>query len=391
MKAILRIGFIALAIMALAVPADAGPFEDGKAAYEWGDYEASLKFLRPLAEQGHAESQYYLGQMSHSNLEAVKWFQKAAEQGHADAQFLLGVMHRYNHPGIPIDYVEGAKWFRMAAEQGHADAQVQLGYLLSLGFSVGPAQDIAESKKWLRMAAEQGNVWGQAHLAFLLTQDPQDLPEGLKWGQKAAEQGDTLSQLQLGQVYAEGWGDLIPKDYLLAHMWLNLARLSGEELASFEIDELEKKMTADQIADAQRMAREWIAEEGHTETKFNIGSNYTVDPDSQQDFAEGLKLIRMAAEQGHAQAQSWLGEMYEDGEGVPQDKLLAHMWFHIGASSGDEEARSLRDKLAKQMTPDQIADAQRMAREWMAKHRQSSTSFSKIPRPRPNSQQPSSS
>ncbi len=52
MKAILRSGFIALAIMALAVPANAGPLEDGVAAYERGDYAAALKFLRPLAEQG---------------------------------------------------------------------------------------------------------------------------------------------------------------------------------------------------------------------------------------------------------------------------------------------------------------------------------------------------
>ena len=52
MKAILRGGFLVLAIMALAVPANAGPHEDGMAAYQRGDYATALKIMRPLAEQG---------------------------------------------------------------------------------------------------------------------------------------------------------------------------------------------------------------------------------------------------------------------------------------------------------------------------------------------------
>ena len=54
MKAILRSGFLALAIMALTVPANAGPFEDALAAAQRGDYVTALRLLRPLAEQGHA-------------------------------------------------------------------------------------------------------------------------------------------------------------------------------------------------------------------------------------------------------------------------------------------------------------------------------------------------
>ncbi len=62
MKAILRSGFLALAIMlALAIPANAGPYEDGVAAYARDDYATALKFWRPLAEQGYAEAQINLG------------------------------------------------------------------------------------------------------------------------------------------------------------------------------------------------------------------------------------------------------------------------------------------------------------------------------------------
>ena len=63
MKAILRSGFLALAIMALAVPANAGPYEDGLAAFNRRDYATAQKFWRPLVEQGDAVAQYSLGVM----------------------------------------------------------------------------------------------------------------------------------------------------------------------------------------------------------------------------------------------------------------------------------------------------------------------------------------
>ena len=97
MKAILRIGFIALAIMALAVPAGAGRLEDGVAAYDRGDYATALRLWRPLAKHGDATAQYNLGHMyrlgqgvRQDDAEAVKWYRKAAEQGFAKAQFYIG-------------------------------------------------------------------------------------------------------------------------------------------------------------------------------------------------------------------------------------------------------------------------------------------------------------
>ena len=58
--------------------------------------------------------------------------------------------------------------------------------------------------------------------------------------------------------------------------------------------------------------------------------------------------------------------MYEDGRGVPQDYVRAHMWFNLAASgaSGHDWMIKYRDLVAAKMTPDQIAEAQRMAREW---------------------------
>ena len=157
MKAILRTGFLILAIMlAFAYSANAGSLEDGSVAYARGNYAMALKFWQPHAEQGHAE-----------------------------AQNNLGVIYA-NGQGVPRDDAEAVKWWR-----------------------------------------------------------------------KAGEQGNAVAQFNLGVSYKTGWG--VPQDYVSAYMWLNLAAAAGYETASKIQVSAANKMTPDQIAEAQRMAREWLA------------------------------------------------------------------------------------------------------------------------------------
>jgi TPR repeat protein len=56
--------------------------------------------------------------------------------------------------------------------------------------------------------------------------------------------------------------------------------------------------------------------------------------------------------------------MYFQGQGVPQDYIIAHQWANLAAARGAENAVELRDGIAAKMTPAQIAEAQRLAREW---------------------------
>jgi TPR repeat protein len=93
-----------------------------------------------------------------------------------------------------------------------------------------------------------------------------------------------------------------------------------------------------------------------------------------QDYAEAIKWYRLAADQGDAAAQGMLGVMYVHGEGVPQDYVQAHMWLNLAASrypaSGKvarDDAVKVRDQIASKMTPEQIAEAQKLAREWKPK------------------------
>ncbi len=59
--------------------------------------------------------------------------------------------------------------------------------------------------------------------------------------------------------------------------------------------------------------------------------------------------------------------MYERGNGVPQGFVQAHKWYNLAAANGEKVSGELRDTLAKQMTLAQIAEAQRLAREWKSK------------------------
>jgi TPR repeat protein len=109
------------------------------------------------------------------------------------------------------------------------------------------------------------------------------------------------------------------------------------------------------------------AEQGDSDAQTNLGSLYLLGDRIPQDYTEALKWLRAAAAQGHPMAQTKLGIMYEGGHGVPQDRVQAHMWFSLAAGEGSELAHAFRDALAKKMTPVEIAEAQRLAREWRLK------------------------
>ncbi len=106
---------------------------------------------------------------------------------------------------------------------------------------------------------------------------------------------------------------------------------------------------------------------GDVKARYNLGVMYQLGLGVPQDDQEAVRWYRLAAEQGDASAQFKLGVMYDKGKGVLKDYVLAHMWMNLAAAKGVKEAVKGRDLLEILMTPDQIAQAQRLAREWKAK------------------------
>jgi TPR repeat protein len=114
-----------------------------------------------------------------------------------------------------------------------------------------------------------------------------------------------------------------------------------------------------------------LAEQGYAVAQFQLGFLYRNGWGAPQDYAEALKWLRRAAAQGDRYAQSNLGFMYRDGVGVQKDYVQAHMWFNLAAAASDfgkeNFAAEYRDEVATKMTPAQIAEAQKLAREWEPK------------------------
>ena len=110
-----------------------------------------------------------------------------------------------------------------------------------------------------------------------------------------------------------------------------------------------------------------LAERGYAVAQYNLGVMYDNGLGVPQDYREAAKWYRFAAEQGEVKAQSNLASMYHFGQGVLRDDVLAHKWADLAASQGGEDAVKIRDAVATSMTPEQIAVAQRLAREWKPK------------------------
>ena len=167
----------------------------------------------------------------------------------------------------PLEDASAAKMrlLRPLADQGNAKAQYELGNQYNEGWG---AQNDAEVAKWWRKAAEQGYVQAQVALAELysagwdgvsgLYQVPQDYTEAVWWYRLAANQGSLLAQNNLGILFENGRG--VPQDYVQAYMWFNLAAAKSKNPDSLEInnrDRVAAKMTPAQIAEAQKLARDW--------------------------------------------------------------------------------------------------------------------------------------
>jgi TPR repeat protein len=230
---------VIVAVLLTASCVRAETLADCKAAYD-----------RPYNQQNIAEA---LGQC-----------RPLAEKGDAEAQRYLGLMYLFGK-GVPQDHAEALKWFRKAADQGNAVAQFNLGDILTNEDWHKEFQDVpldyVEGTKWLRKAADQGEVAAKGNLGFAYLSGrqgvPQDYAEALKWFRKAADQGNVQAQYKIGVMYRDGQG--VPQDYLVAHVWLNLAAAHDTYGygAKRDRDELAAKMTPEQIAEAQRLAREW--------------------------------------------------------------------------------------------------------------------------------------
>jgi TPR repeat protein len=82
-----------------------------------------------------------------------------------------------------------------------------------------------------------------------------------------------------------------------------------------------------------------------------------------QDFAKAAELYRQAAQRGYGGAQNNLAIAYALGRGVPKDPAEAYVWFALAEAHGDKNRPELREEVTKQLTKEQIAQAEKRVRE----------------------------
>jgi uncharacterized protein len=112
--------------------------------------------------------------------------------------------------------------------------------------------------------------------------------------------------------------------------------------------------------------REWqpLAERGDARAQFSFGLLYENGDGVTRDYTKARQWYEKAAAQGDAKAQLYLGLQSSFGQGGPMDLVQAYKWYSLAAGNGNAYAPGYRDDLAKQMTPAQIAEAQKRTREW---------------------------
>lgn len=111
-----------------------------------------------------------------------------------------------------------------------------------------------------------------------------------------------------------------------------------------------------------------LAEQGDASAQFNLGSLYREGQGVSQDDKQAALWWAKAADQGHIDAMDNLGLRYAKGEGVEQDMVQAYKWFSIAALSKNASAAANAKFAATKLTPEQLEQAQLLAKEWMVQH-----------------------
>ncbi len=304
---------------------------------------------------------------SNENETFVQNLLRKANNGDAYSMYLLGAAYSHGD-GVVKDPKEAAKWYRLAAEQGEVNGQVNIAYFYEMG--IGVVKDPKEAVKWYRLAAEQGNATAQNSLGMLYYYGEgvvKDLKEAAKWYRLAAEQGEASSQLGLGRLYF--YGDGVSQDHKEAAKWYRLSAEQGYKFAQARLGTMYERGQG--VLQDYREAARWYrlaAEQGHGYAQDRLGLLYDFGNGVVKDPQEAVKWYRLAAEQGNASGQFNLGIKYALAQGVIKDDVIAHMWLNIASSNGIEIAAESRGTVEEGMTRSQIAEAQKLARECVAKN-----------------------
>ena len=339
-------------------------------------YEGSLL----PAEKGQAAAQYTQGRILElgagrpsDTVAALMWYGRAAKQGHAEAAFAAARLCL--HGALECDSKRSLAALRRAAKLGHPWAQALYGEARLLGLR-GAGQDLLEGYLWLsramaqdpRFAARRAKLAGKhmkavevvaAEALLLVQMDETELlsakgaaalakkkkqKAAVKHFAAAAEAGHVSSQYVLGRLYAKGRGG--KKGKKKAAGWISKAAEAGYPLAQYELGQW--------LLKARSKAKEKEKAAAKKKRLQELAAKH----------AEGRQWLLRAAENGMRRAQADLADLLANGKDSAADPVLAYMWHAIegrGALGRSSKVKALAGK----MQPQQIALAEKLAKDWL--------------------------
>ena len=173
----------------------------------------------------------------------------------------------------------------------------------------------------------------------------------------AAKHGEPRAQYMLGVMYEHGRG--VGKGNDAAMKWYRMAAEQGHAKSQYRLGLMHEK----------GMGRPVVGRSGDS---GGGGLGVIAAPTHQRlglSYAEAVKWYSMAANQGFVDAQYNLGLMYASGGGIPENYMVAYVWWTVANAYGNEQAGTKLNILKSLMSERDIVEARRLARDWWEKRR----------------------
>ncbi len=335
------------------------------------DAEA-LRLLQHAANRGFAAAEEAMGIFCQSGFgmppdqaQAISWYTKAAQHGSSDAATDLALLYSTGD-GVPKDVAKAATWFRNAAQAGDATAQLNLAALYHRG--EGLPKDDAQAVYWLTKAADQGLLPAIIELAYwnLQPEHGVNVDAAIAWYKKAADQGEASAQAILGDIFVEQkFGRL---DYTQAVNWYRKAADQGQATGQFGLGA--RYLLGQGVPQDLEEARRWLtpaANQGHPYAEFLLATMLQAGQGGPADAATAQKYYELAANYGIARAQYRLGLLLATDRNNTANLISAYKWLVL-AQDTEKESAATALELRKQLTPEQVAQAEHEIDEWRTAH-----------------------
>lgn len=300
---------------------DQATLSRGIDAYYAKDYPLALSELEPLAQQGVAAAQFYVGEMysfgrgvEEDFAEAAHWFQLAADQGDPFAQHGLGWLYRFGD-GVDQSDDEAERWFQssakglaLLAEEGNSRAAYDMGSMAEYGQGMPRNALKAIAYYELSLRLDRKTEWAPlcaANIAELYKGS--DSVRTFRWMLTASELGHAYSQFEVGEMYANGVG--VQEDDRQAIIWFQEAGAQNPRL-DYEFARL-----------------------------LETGEGLKSDP------AAALTHYHSSARNGYVDAQFRLGVLYSEGKGTNRNPSAAYFWFLVSQENGLQSGRLAAEKI----------------------------------------------